>query len=182
MTNNFFNQGEPMRTRLIIGIGAAALALAACGGGYGSDGSSAPADGAADQADDEAVAPVSEAETDLGTVLVDGEGLTLYGLTDDIDGVSTCDDACADAWPPLTVDGADLPAGLDPNLFSVVERSDGSFQLKAAKWPLYGYAGDAAPGDTNGQGSGGVWFAVAPDGSLIKGDVAAPAATSDSTY
>ncbi len=170
-----------MRTRLIIGISAAALALAACGGGYGSDGSSA-ADGAAPQADDKTAAPVSEAETDLGTVLVDAEGLTLYGLTDDTDGVSTCDDACADAWPPLTVDGTELPAGLDPNLFSVVERSDGTFQLNAAKWPLYRFAGDAAPGDINGQGSGGVWFAVAPDGSLIKGDTAASAATSDSTY
>jgi predicted lipoprotein with Yx(FWY)xxD motif len=171
-----------MRMRLIIGISAAALALAACGGGYGSDGSSTAADGAAAQADDEAATTVSEAETDLGTVLVDAEGLTLYALTDDTDGVSSCDDACADAWPPLTVADAELPAGLDPNLFSVAERSDGTFQLNAGKWPLYRYVGDAGPGDTSGQGSGGVWFVVAPDGSLIKGDAAAAPATSDSTY
>jgi predicted lipoprotein with Yx(FWY)xxD motif len=161
-----------IRTRAIIGIGAAALALAACGGGYGSDGSSAPADasdaGAAPGASAKA-APVSEADTGLGTVLVDAEGLTLYGLTDDTNGTPTCDGACADAWPPLTTDAADLPAGLDPSLYSVVERSDGTFQLEAGKWPLYRFAGDAAPGDTNGQGSGGVWFAAAPDGSLVKG-------------
>ena len=170
-----------MRVRLIIGISAAALALAACGGGYGSDESSTAADGAAAQADGKAAAPVSEAETDLGTVLVDAEGLTLYALTDDTDGVSTCDDACADAWPPLTVADDELPAGLDPNLFSVAERSDGTFQLNAGKWPLYRYVGDAAPGDTNGQGSGGVWFVVAPDGSLVKGDAAAAPAASNST-
>jgi len=169
-----------IRTRAIIGIGAAALVLAACGGGYGSDQSSASADGSEAGAAADA-APVGEADTSLGTVLVDAEGLTLYGLTDDTDGVPTCDGACADAWPPLTVDGADLPAGLDPDLYSVVERSDGTFQLEAGHWPLYRFAGDADPGDTNGQGSGGVWFAVAPDGSLIKGTDAAPA-TSDSAY
>lgn len=155
-----------MRTKLFIGLGAAALALAACGGS-GSDGSSAGA-GAPE------AAAVSEAETDLGPVLVDADGLTLYGLTDDTDGVPTCDGACADAWPPVTLDAAELPAGVDPNLFSVVERSDGSFQLKAGRWPLYRFAGDAAPGDVNGQGSGGVWFAVAPDGSLIRGGAPAP--------
>ena len=172
-----------IRTRAIIGIGAAALALAACGGGYSSDEPSTAADESDAAAAPEAAAdaPVGRGDTGLGTVLVDAEGLTLYGLTDDTGGVSTCDGACAEAWPPLTVDGPDLPAGLDPGLYSVVERSDGTFQLAAGEWPLYRFAGDAAPGDTNGQGSGGVWFAAAPDGSLIGGPNAAPAA-SGSTY
>jgi hypothetical protein len=50
---------------------------------------------------------------------------------------------------------------------SLVPRDDGTFQQRAGVWPLYRFAGDAAPGETNGQGSGGVWFAAAPDGSLI---------------
>jgi predicted lipoprotein with Yx(FWY)xxD motif len=168
-----------IRTRAIVGIGAAALALAACGGGYGSDEPSTAADGRDAAAAPEAAAdaPVGQGDTGLGTVLVDAEGLTLYGLTDDTDGVSTCDGACAEAWPPLTVDGPDLPAGLDSGLYSVVERSDGTFQLVAGEWPLYRFAGDAAPGDTNGQGSGGVWFAVAPDGSLVGTTNAAPTAS-----
>ena len=41
-------------------------------------------------------------------------------------------------------------------------------QLKAGDWPLYRFGGDAAKGDVNGQGSGGKWFATAPDGKLIK--------------
>ena len=126
--------------------------------------------------------PVSEADTDLGAVLVDADGLTLYGLTDDSEGVPTCDGACADAWPPLTVDTAELPAGLDADVFSVVERADGTFQLEAGAWPLYRFAGDSAPGEINGQGSGGVWFAVAPDGSLIQGDAAALAEGSTGGY
>ena len=124
-------------------------------------------------------APVTESETDLGTVLVDDEGLTLYGFTKDSAGTPTCVGDCADAWPAVTVDGDELPEGLDPKVFSVVDRPDGSKQLKVGKWPLYRFSGDSAPGDTNGQGSGGVWFVVAPDGSLIKGDAPAPAAERD---
>ncbi|MGI9598966.1 MAG: hypothetical protein ACR2QK_22575, partial [Acidimicrobiales bacterium] len=138
------------------------------------DGSAAadPADSGAAAAedgggDDGAVAsPIATGTTDLGEVLTDGDGLTLYGFTNDVDGLPTCEDGCAEAWPPLTADA--VPAGLDPALFTVAARPDGETQLVAGKWPLYRFAGDAAPGDINGQGSGGVWFAVAPDGSLIK--------------
>jgi predicted lipoprotein with Yx(FWY)xxD motif len=115
-----------------------------------------------------APAPVSVAPTGVGDALIDTQGLTLYGFTNDVDGVPTCDGDCAGAWPPVLVDGAELPAGLDAAVFSVVERSDGTHQLKAGAWPLYRFAGDANPGETNGQGSGGVWFVVDPTGGLIK--------------
>ena len=115
-----------------------------------------------------APAAVSVSSTDLGDVLVDDAGLTLYGFTKDADGTPTCEGACAEAWPPVVVDGTDVPAGLDPNVFSVVDRPDGTMQLKAGKWPLYRFAGDGGPGDVNGQASGGVWFAVNPLGGLIK--------------
>jgi predicted lipoprotein with Yx(FWY)xxD motif len=111
---------------------------------------------------------VTIANTSLGDVMVDADGLTLYAFTKDADGTPTCNDKCAEAWPPVIVDSAELPAGLDANIFSVVERADGSFQLKAGKWPLYHFAGDGAPGDVNGQGSGGVWFVLDPAAKLIK--------------
>jgi predicted lipoprotein with Yx(FWY)xxD motif len=36
-------------------------------------------------------------------------------------------------------------------------------------WPLYHFAGDSAPGDTNGQGLNDVWFVVGADGEPITG-------------
>jgi predicted lipoprotein with Yx(FWY)xxD motif len=111
---------------------------------------------------------VMTGNTPLGAVLVDSSGRTLYGFTQDANGMSTCNGACASAWPPLTIAGSTLPAGLDASVFSVITRSDGSHQLKAGKWPLYRFAGDAAAGDVNGQGSGGSWFAVNPTGALHK--------------
>ncbi len=118
------------------------------------------------EAAEASVAVVDTGDTDLGSVLIDADGLTLYGFTNDVDGVPSCEDGCAEAWPPVIVDA--LPADLDPSTFSVIERADGGgLQLVAGKWPLYRFAGDAAAGDINGQGSGGVWFAAAPDGSLI---------------
>ncbi len=130
----------------------------------------AEAEVAEDPAPEEpAPAPVATAESELGSILVDAEGLTLYGFTDDADGNPTCNDACADAWPPLTVDDANLPAGLDESVYSVVTRDDGTNQLKAGKWPLYYFAGDAAAGDLNGQGSGDVWFVVTAEGGLVTG-------------
>jgi predicted lipoprotein with Yx(FWY)xxD motif len=185
-----------MKTRLIIPTVVALLAVSACGSDDASttpasapapaataapvEQAAAPTDAAygeqapapTDAADDETSAPagdllVSVGSTDIGDVLVDANELTLYGFTPDVDRTPTCFEACAAAWPPIMVDGPDLPAGLDPALFSVVERDGEGHQLAAGKWPLYTFAGDAAPGDVNGQASGGNWFAVAPDGSLI---------------
>lgn len=122
------------------------------------------------QADDDqaAAAPVTSASTDIGSVLVDETGRTLYGFLDDrdVDG-SACNGPCADAWPPVVLSSTTLPDGLDPDVFSVITRDDGTKQLTAGIWPLYRFAGDGGPGDLNGQGSGGVWFAAAPDGSLV---------------
>jgi len=157
---------------LVLGAG---LFLAACGsggagqsagGGYGA----APPTSAPPSSAAAPVVTVKAAESKLGKILVDSQGRTLYALTKDANGIPTCDGACADAWPPLMANGATKPsAGVDAALLSTVPRSDGTSQLKVGKWPVYLYAGDGAPGDVNGQGSGGVWFVVSPDGSLNKG-------------
>ena len=179
--------GAPTRgvSWILSGLAAGALLLSVCGSDSSdaatpdtsqpeattapaTETSSAPATDAPSGSDGD-TAVVSTGSTDAGEVLVDANGFSQYGFLPDVDGLPTCTDACADAWPPLIVDSADLPAGLDADVFSVVERPDGSFQLAAGDWPLYAFAGDG-PGDINGQGSGDVWFLAAPDGSLIKGD------------
>jgi predicted lipoprotein with Yx(FWY)xxD motif len=126
---------------------------------------------------------VRSGDSELGEILVGEDGLTLYGFTNDVDGTSTCTGTCADAWPPVLV-SADwtVGPGLDSGIFSTVRRDDGSEQLVAGKWPLYRFSGDAAPGDVNGQGSGGVWFVVGADGSLLKDAPAdSPAGEEDSS-
>lgn len=145
-----------------------ATATTAAGGTTGSGGYGAGAKGSTTTAKPATGALVGTAKSTLGDVLADAKGLTLYGFTADVGGKPSCYDACATAWPPMLVDSADLPAGLDAKVYSVVKRTDGTFQLKAGDWPLYRFGGDAAKGDVNGQGSGGKWFATAPDGKLIK--------------
>jgi len=154
---------------LVTAAALGAIALAACGSGSSySASANAPNPASTTPSTTAVTVDVTTGDTSLGKVLVDADGHTLYGLTEDVDGMPTCVDACANAWPPLTVDGTDVPAGLDAKTFSVVARADGSHQLKAGKWPLYRFAGDTAAGETNGQGSGGVWFATTPTGTLHK--------------
>lgn len=143
---------------------ATAAAPAAAGGDYGyalpepatTAGTAAPASDAA----------VATTETSIGAVLVDANGLTLYAFTEDNAGEPTCVETCAGAWPPALVEGEPTFGDLDASLFTTVDHPDGT-QLKAGDFPLYTFAGDTAAGDVNGQGSGGVWFAVAADGTLI---------------
>jgi predicted lipoprotein with Yx(FWY)xxD motif len=128
---------------------------------------------------------VQTVDSKLGKILADDGGNTLYGFTKDSNGTPTCKDDCADSWPPLLVEDGKLPSGLDPAVFSVVARPDGGQQLKAGKWPLYHFAGDKAAGDTNGQGSGGIWFVLDAKGALIKdakaGNSATPAPAAPTT-
>ena len=44
--------------------------------------------------------------------------------------------------------------------------ADGTLIVTYNKMPLYYFAKDTKPGDVNGQGVGGVWYAVTPDGKL----------------
>lgn len=117
-------------------------------------------------------APLVElADSDLGPIIVAADGLTLYMFDPDAAGEPTCTGACAGTWPPYYVeDGTELTAGdgLDPALLSVVAHPDGGDMLKYGDWPLYYYAGDQAPGDTNGQGVNDVWFVVDGSGAPIQ--------------
>ncbi len=163
-----------MRTRTRLGAVTTALllagTLAACGGtsgGGGQDETSAPA--APTTSSSEPTAPtvtVGTAESDLGQILVDGDGRTLYLFTADSPGVSTCEDACLAAWPPLLGE-PEAGEGADAALLGTLVRSDGSTQVSYDGWPLYYWAQDAAPGDTTGQGVNEVWWVVSPSGEAI---------------
>ena len=44
--------------------------------------------------------------------------------------------------------------------FGTIKRPEGTLQVSFDGMPLYTFAGDSRPGQANGQGIGGVWFAV----------------------
>ncbi|WP_341359392.1 hypothetical protein V5H98_16930 [Georgenia sp. M64] len=113
-------------------------------------------------------ATVMTAESDLGTILVDGEGMTLYMFTNDTQdsGESVCEGDCLVAWPPLEGEPT-AGEGVDDSLLGTIERSDGSTQASYNGWPLYYWAQDTAPGDVTGQGVGDVWYVLDPAGEPI---------------
>ena len=127
---------------------------------------------------EEMVEGVHGVETDLGTILVDAEGFTLYIFTNDSGGESSCNEGCIDTWPAVPGDSA-IGSDLDAALFDTTARTDGSEQLTVNDQPLYRYVPDAAPGDVNGQGVGGVWFVVGSDGNLIDGPEASTQGSRD---
>ena len=86
--------------------------------------------------------------------LAAANGMTLYTFDNDSAGTSNCYDSCATSWPPyLAASGAAAPgAG-----FTTVQRKDGTQQWAKDGAPLYFWVGDSAPGETTGDGVGGVW-------------------------
>jgi predicted lipoprotein with Yx(FWY)xxD motif len=104
----------------------------------------------------------------LGDVLVDPEGMTLYMFVNDGPGESACYESCATNWPPLLVEGEPVAGhGLDQSLLGTTERLDGTLQVTYNGMPLYYYVQDSAAGDTTGQGVGGAWYVVNPDGEAV---------------
>ncbi|MFJ1764317.1 hypothetical protein ACIOD2_28630 [Amycolatopsis sp. NPDC088138] len=105
---------------------------------------------------------------DLGPMLVDGTGYTIYRYDRDTTDPSrsNCNDACATKWIPVNV-GGPAPIGVDTSLIGQITREDGSQQVTLAGWPLYHFTGDSEPADTAGQGADQAWFPIAPDGKKI---------------
>jgi predicted lipoprotein with Yx(FWY)xxD motif len=150
-------------------VSLAALALAACGGGSSPSGSAAPP-----KTDNGRPATVGVAnDRNLGKILDDTDGRTLYLFANDSGTKSVCTAACASAWPPLRASGKPtVGAGASASIVGTTPRSDGKPQVTYNGHPLYTYTGDQNPGDTNGQGVtafGGGWFALTPAGIQVSG-------------
>jgi predicted lipoprotein with Yx(FWY)xxD motif len=154
-----------MRSKMIAGLAlAGAAALAACSSGSTHETTAAPS--AATQMNASQVIDVGS--TQLGKVLVNVDGRTLYGFTNDVNGTSSCNGTCAQNWPPVIVSpGWTAAPGAQAANLHTVKRDDGQLQLAAGKWPLYTFAGDSARGDVKGQGVEN-FFVVQPDGKLHK--------------
>ena len=148
-----------MYKRLIPLLMAFGLIAAACG----SSGEVASVEaGSSDPVD------ISSAESEFGTLLVDGDGYTLYTFDVDERGsnVSTCTGPCIEQWPAVEEISV-TSSSVSADLIGSFERSDGTIQATYNGWPLYTFAGDDAPGDTNGQGFNQVWWLIDAQGELI---------------
>jgi predicted lipoprotein with Yx(FWY)xxD motif len=116
------------------------------------------------RADTASTSVVGVSGTGADGYLVGPTGLTLYTFDNDTEGVSNCSGTCLENWPALTT-----PADLEPSAVSeadgalaTVTRADGAVQVTYDGLPLYYYVGDSVPGDTSGDGVGGVWHLAAP--------------------
>jgi predicted lipoprotein with Yx(FWY)xxD motif len=103
----------------------------------------------------------------LNPVVVNGAKFVLYRFDKDTasPSKSNCTDECAVTWPPLLVARSGIVnlVGVKKSAVGFIPR-DGGFQVTLGGWPLYLFSKDTKPGDTNGQGVGGTWFGVTPDG------------------
>jgi predicted lipoprotein with Yx(FWY)xxD motif len=118
-------------------------------------------------ADGEVITELTLVETDLGTIIADGGGRTLYLFLPDEQGPSTCTEGCIEVWPALSgpVGAGD---GIDESLIGTATRPDtGVEQATYDGWPLYYFVQDVAAGDTAGQGLNDIWFVIDPSGEAI---------------
>lgn len=164
-----------MKTRLPLIVTLAALSivtLAGCsgtssggGGGYGAAPatSSAPAPAAASGND------LATGTSSLGTVVVDGHGMTVYFYTKDVkgSGTSNCTGGCLALWPAVKATSTTPKVAGVTGTVGTIKRDDGTMQVTVDGMPVYTYAQDSKAGDVTGEGVENLWFAVNPDGTAI---------------
>jgi predicted lipoprotein with Yx(FWY)xxD motif len=176
MNVRFTTRRSGLTRRPLVGLAtlaAAGVPAAGCGsngsasgggGIYGGSGS-APTSGPS------GVATVTATSTQLGTILVDGSGRTLYLFAKDQPNQSACAGACAAAWPVAQASAAPKAgSGVKASLLGTIKRGDGTTQVTYNHHPLYYYSGDSGPGQQTGQGLnafGAKWFVVGPAGSKV---------------
>ena len=173
-------------------LGAAAVvALAACskstttGTGAASSPSSSPSQSANADA---AITVMTATLPSVGTVLVNGNGQTLYLLSSEQGGKLTCtdDNGCTKVWPDTELPSGKTAGiagtGVQASLLGTVKAAAGSLYLTYNTFPLYTFTGDTKTGTAAGQGItsfGGTWSAITPAGvAATAGSApASPAAT-----
>jgi predicted lipoprotein with Yx(FWY)xxD motif len=177
------NRSRRVRTIRVLGgslFAGLVAALAACSSSSSSTGASSghsqPAGASASPASSAAVTISTKNITGVGTVLVNGQGQTLYMLTSEKGGKITCtdDNGCTKVWPdtelPKGVTSATAGAGVQASLLGTVKNSAGELYATYHGWPLYTYSGDTGPGQANGEAItsfGGTWYVLNAAGNPL---------------
>jgi predicted lipoprotein with Yx(FWY)xxD motif len=148
----------------------AIVAVAGCGGSSNGSATAATKHKGSGASADSGGATVSVANNpQLGRILVDSQGRTVYLFAKDMNGTSSCSGQCATFWPPVVAKGKPTAGGgVTASMLGTTKGSGGMMQATYAGHPLYTYAGDTGPGQTKGNGLtdfGGLWSAVTTSGS-----------------
>lgn len=115
-------------------------------------------------------------DSKLGEIVIDKNGHTVYRFMKDSPWPmkTACTGECLEKWPVIAPVEAEDTEGIDlkgsgprGQGYVVFDRPDGIKQQTIDCIPIYTFAGDKKPGDTNGQGVGGTWFAIRPDGKPV---------------
>jgi predicted lipoprotein with Yx(FWY)xxD motif len=123
----------------------------------------------ADGTEDSEEAEMMVAESSVGPIVVDADGMSLYYFTKDVkdSGTSACTGDCLKAWPPLTTESEEPAVEGITGTVGTIATPDGDQQVTINGMPVYYYAKDTAAGDITGQGVGGVWYLIDPAGEMI---------------
>jgi predicted lipoprotein with Yx(FWY)xxD motif len=107
--------------------------------------------------------------TSLGTVVVDDRGMTVYYFDKDTanSGKSACTAGCDAEWPAVKTTSTTPAVEGVTGKVGTITRNDGTLQVTINGLPVYTYRDDTAAGDVKGQGAGGIWWVVAPDGTKV---------------
>jgi len=151
-----------MKKRLAALLFAAAVLVAGCGGGGSTGGGTNPIPGPTQTPAAQGNLPLSEAAGGSNAWVNPSSHRTLYFLDVDTATGGTCTAGCLGIWPIFAAQAGSV--GSDN--MTVITRSDGSGQQWAYQGhPLYMYAGDSGPDQTNGDGIpdfGGHWHVARP--------------------
>ena len=152
-----------------LSLTALALIVAGCGGSSTTSSSSSSQPSKTPASSTAATTVSATSNPELGMVLVDSEGFTVYGFAKDKGTMSSCYGACAEAWPPVTTEGAPSAGeGATSSKLGTTKRKDGATQVTYAGHPLYTFVEDSQPGEANGNGVsafGAEWNALDRSGS-----------------
>jgi predicted lipoprotein with Yx(FWY)xxD motif len=169
----------PLMNWLLAGglaLGTAATA-AACGSSSPGTAAGSPSSSAPAGASSAAPAAISaKSVPGVGTVLVNGQGQTLYMLTSEKGGKNTCTQAngCTQVWPEtLLTNGATTAKagrGVQSSLLGTVKDARGNLEVTYNQWRLYTFSGDSGPSVAKGQGLtsfGGTWYVLNGSGNPV---------------
>jgi predicted lipoprotein with Yx(FWY)xxD motif len=174
---------KPSRTTLALALLAliSALVVAGCGsssdstgGAYGGKGITENTEAKAPPGADSGAAVLTVASAgDLGPVLVDAKGFTVYDFHKDKGTTSSCYGGCVAVWPPVLTEGPPTAGeGANAGKLGTTKRKDGTVQVTYAGHPLYIYTADTKPGEAKGNdvdSFGAEWYALKGSGEEAEG-------------